>query len=118
MSVNFEALVELNATKAVADDLAERIRKEQGLEARVGSNGKSGYSAHNGRFSGSRTTDNEKAAQRTIIVTGTSPIPKSAEQALAHLKSMLRRYSAEVRPTLAAYYIDDGNTANIGQRYK
>ena len=92
MIVNIEALVELKGVKAQTEEVAESIKAETGLTARITNSGT--YYMTN--------------VPRTyvIVLRGTSESEGEAESLQKHLRSMMRNYGKNGdHPVVAASYV-------------
>ncbi len=108
MSASIEALIELKATRALAEEVAERVRKELNLEARVGVDGNSIHAASTNGINHIGNRDAGSVAERTIVVRGVSANYPKAEGRMDSLRGMLKNYPDAV---LAASDISDDEKA-------
>ncbi|MBI2176044.1 hypothetical protein HYU40_01685 [Candidatus Woesearchaeota archaeon] len=114
MSVNIEVLIEIKATRTLADEVAKRVKEEFGLEARVGNGAAKSHSPPNGKVNDRRNRhyDVANVAQRTIVATGTSADYGKAERRINQLRGMLKPYTGAV---LAASCIYEGDKKQPAQ---
>ena len=103
-----EGLIELKSTRPQALELAEQIRSERGLEARLGR----GHYAIPSQQNRAESSSGTVVAQRVIVFAGTLGSYGQATQDIKDLKGMLRRMrmnGSGPEVTISQAYDQNGN---------